>query len=161
MSGTITQVNRSYGSSLCLQCSGLRFVIGRYGQRYRMCQRQEPRYPVQPQLACPSFEPLLSLQFRLSRGQALSSGQLWWVGPRPRLGLSFELGQSLMRGDFFVDESPQLEESAAPSSSLLWTPGLEEGRGQLSWSSVTERGFVLAWSARVVHAETGDLLTLS
>ena len=78
-----------------------------------------------------------------------------------RLGQSFELGQSITMGDFFVDESPQLEESAAPSSSLLWTPGLEEGRGQLSWSSVAERGIVLAWSARLVHAEAGDLLTLS
>ena len=161
MSSYIMTSHRSYGSSLCLQCSGLRFVLGRHEQCYRMCQHRAPRYPAQPQLTCPSFEGLERLSFTLSRGDSQRSGSLLWVGPSLLRGVSYSLESPMVMTDLFVEHQAALYERAAPASALLWITTQEGESGYLKWTMSPCKGALLAWSAQVISARAGDLLTLS
>jgi hypothetical protein len=48
-------------ASLCHSCSFKRDVHGRLGQHYLLCRNDaiEAKYPPQPVLACPGYQPLL------------------------------------------------------------------------------------------------------
>lgn len=152
--------NRPYGISQCMSCSGCRFVLGKRQQTYFMCERKEPRYPVQPQLSCRAAQPLPVIYLKLISGGRELVEPLRWVASLPEVPLTFRLGEVLSWRTLGGGEVEPPEERATPSSALLWSPDRGDA-GRLLWTTEPQRGRTLAWSERVLSLSEGVVLTLT
>jgi len=161
MSHPPTVFKRPYGISQCMSCVGCRFVLGKRQQTYFMCERKEPRYPVQPQLSCRVAQPLPVVHLKvMSEGQELTDS-LRWVAPLPKLPLTFKLGEAMTWRQLGWGEGGPPEERNVPSSALLWSANERGEEGRLLWTAEPQRGRALAWSERALRLSEGALLILT